>query len=76
MILQQDRALPPGLEGWRRALSGRPAGWPSAPGYGFCVLGHAAGVLEGTAQEHLDLGVQTAQVVGGPAGERIVHGRI
>ena len=35
-------------------------------------VGQPAGVLQGPAQHHLDLGVHAAQLVGGPAGERVV----
>lgn len=34
------------------------------------------GLRQGLAQEHLDLGVDAAQVVGGPAGQRIVQGGV
>ncbi len=38
--------------------------------------GEAAGVVERSAQEHLDLRVDAAQVVAGPAGEGVVHGGV
>src|SRR5690606_14407145 len=37
------------------------------------VAGEAAGVVERAAQQHLDLRVDAAQVVAGPAGEGVVH---
>jgi hypothetical protein len=35
-------------------------------------LRHPARVFEGPPQQHLDVGVQAAELVGGPAGEGIV----
>jgi hypothetical protein len=40
------------------------------------VLGHAAGVVECPAQEELDLGVEAAQLVAGPSGERVMNGGV
>jgi hypothetical protein len=37
------------------------------------MFGHAALIVERAAQDHLDLRVETAQFVGGPAGERVVN---
>jgi hypothetical protein len=33
---------------------------------------HPAGVIESASQEHLDLGVQAAEIISGPAGEGVV----
>jgi hypothetical protein len=40
------------------------------------VLWHPAGVIKGPAEEHLDLGIEASQLIGGPASERVVHGGI
>jgi hypothetical protein len=36
------------------------------------VLGHPAGVGERPAQEHLDVGVEAAELVAGPAHQRVM----
>jgi hypothetical protein len=41
-----------------------------------CLSGHPASVVEGVSQQHLDLGVEAAELVSGPPGQRIVNGRI
>jgi hypothetical protein len=51
-------------------------GWPAAPGNGLCLLGHPAGVIQGPAQEQLDLGIEAPQLVRGPPGQRVVHRRV
>ena len=43
---------------------------------GAGLVGHPTGVVEGAAQQHLDLGVEAAELVGGPAREGIVDRRI
>jgi hypothetical protein len=35
--------------------------------------GHPAGVIEGSAEDQLDLGVEAAQLVCSPIGQRVVH---
>jgi hypothetical protein len=40
------------------------------------VSGHPAGVVEGAPEQHLDVGVEAAELVGGPSGERIVDRRV
>jgi hypothetical protein len=45
---------------------------PAAPGHGPCLPGHPAGVVEGASQQHLDLGVEAAKLVGGPSGQGVV----
>jgi hypothetical protein len=40
------------------------------------LSGHAAGVIEGASQQHLDLGVEAAKLVSSPTGERIVDRRV
>jgi hypothetical protein len=37
---------------------------------------HAAGVVQSTAEEHLYLRVEAAQIIGGPPGERVMDGGI
>jgi hypothetical protein len=36
------------------------------------LSGHSAGVVEGASQQHLDLGVEAAKLVGGPSGQGIM----
>jgi hypothetical protein len=36
------------------------------------LSGHPAGVVEGVSQQHLDLGVEAAKLVIGPAGQGVV----
>jgi hypothetical protein len=40
------------------------------------VLGHPSGVAERPAQQHLDLRVEAAQLVVGPADQRVVNRRV
>jgi hypothetical protein len=40
------------------------------------MFGHPTGVVQCSAQDHLDLTVDAAQLVVGPAGERVVDGGI
>jgi hypothetical protein len=35
-------------------------------------VGHATGVIEGAAQQHLDVSVEAAELVGGPSSQRVV----
>jgi hypothetical protein len=51
-------------------------GWTAGFPYPADSPGEAAGVAEGFAQEVLDLGVGAAELVSGPARERVVHRRI
>jgi hypothetical protein len=37
------------------------------------LSGHPAGVVEGTPEQHLDVSVEAAEFVGGPARQCIVH---
>jgi hypothetical protein len=37
---------------------------------------HPACVIEGSPQQHLDVGVKAPELVGGPAGESVVDRRI
>jgi hypothetical protein len=37
------------------------------------LSGHPAGVVEGTPKQHLDVGVEAAEVVSGPARQGVVH---
>jgi hypothetical protein len=50
--------------------------WPARPAHLSGAVGHPARVAERAAQQELDLGVGTAQLVGGPTGQGVVHGRI
>jgi hypothetical protein len=47
-----------------------------APAHPARVAGQPPGLGERPAEHELDLGVRAAQLVGGPPGEGIVHGRI
>ena len=49
---------------------------PASPRQGGGLLGHPAGLGQGLAQQHLDLGVHAPELVVGPAGQRIVHRRV
>jgi hypothetical protein len=40
------------------------------------LSGHPAGFVEGPSQQHLDLGVEAAELVSGPPGESIVDRRV
>jgi hypothetical protein len=40
------------------------------------MLRHPAGVAERLAQKHLDLGVEAAELIRGPPGERIMDRRV
>jgi hypothetical protein len=40
------------------------------------VSGHPAGIVEGAPEQHLDVGVEAAELVGGPSGKGIVDRRI
>jgi hypothetical protein len=37
------------------------------------LAGHPAGVVEGPSKQHLDVGVEAAEVVSGPARQGIMH---
>jgi hypothetical protein len=37
------------------------------------LSGHPAGVVEGASQQHLDLGVEAAELVIGPPGQGVVN---
>jgi hypothetical protein len=53
-----------------------PGGRPAAAGHRCCLLRHPPDVVERPAQQHLDVGVEAAELVGRPAGERIMDGRV
>jgi hypothetical protein len=59
------------------AGSGR-CGLGRAPGASLRrdLAGQAARVGQGPAEQELDLGVRAAQLVAGPPGQRVVHGRV
>jgi hypothetical protein len=40
------------------------------------LSGHPAGVVEGAPKQHLDVGVEAAELVGGPSGQGIVDRRV
>jgi hypothetical protein len=37
------------------------------------LSGHPAGVVQGASQQHLDVGVEAAELVSGPPGQGVVH---
>jgi hypothetical protein len=49
---------------------------PAAPREWAGLLRHSAGVCEGAAKQELDLGVEAAELVCGPARERVAHSRV
>ena len=53
-----------------------PDRWPATPGYCLGLLGHPPRVVEGPAQQDLDLGIEAAELVGGPPGQRVVDGGV
>jgi hypothetical protein len=40
------------------------------------MLGHPAGIGEGSAQQQLDLRIEAAELIRRPPTQRVVHGRI
>jgi hypothetical protein len=52
------------------------AWWPPGLAHRRDPARQSPGVGERTAQEVLDLGVRAAQLVGGPAGQRVVDRRV
>ncbi len=46
---------------------------PAASGHGRGLLRHPARVIEGSPQQHLDVRVEAAELVGGPPGQRVMH---
>jgi hypothetical protein len=50
--------------------------WPATPGYRLCLLGHPTGIVQRPPKENLDLGVEAAEFVGGPPGERVMDRRV
>jgi hypothetical protein len=65
-------AIVPGIE----RPSGASGGWPAPSGQRLCLVGHPTGLIQGASQQHFDVGVEAAELVGGPAGQRVVHSRI
>jgi hypothetical protein len=49
---------------------------PASPGHRPRLVGHPAGVAEVLAEQHFDLRVQAAELVGGPAGKGVVDGGV
>jgi hypothetical protein len=58
----------------RAFLRSRPR--PAAPRQWAGLLRHAAGVCEGAAKQELDLGVEAAELICGPARKRVVYSRV
>ena len=54
----------------------RRVGRTAAPGYGRRLWRHPARVVEGPPQQHLDVGVEAAELVSGPPGQGIVDHRV
>ena len=79
MIHRSTGCAPPLAIGHLTGLlpgSGAAGGWPAAPGHWPGVSGHPAGVVERAAEQHLDVGVEAAELVGGPSGKGIVDRRV
>jgi hypothetical protein len=51
-------------------------GWSTAAGQRARAPGHPARVGECLAQQHLDVGVDAAELVVGPSRKRVVHLRV
>ena len=47
-------------------------GWPASLGHSPDSLRHPPSVVEGTAQQHIDLGIETAELVCRPSGQGIM----
>jgi hypothetical protein len=56
--------------GRRSAASG---GWPTPSWKRSGLVRHPTGVVQGSSQQHLDVGVEAAEFVGGPPGQSVVH---
>jgi hypothetical protein len=65
--------LATGSEGLSSVATG---GGSAPPGQGRRLLRHAPRVVEGASQQHLDMGVEAAELVGGPPGQGIVDPRV
>ena len=50
--------------------------WAAAPWQRRRVLGHPGGLGERAAQQHLHVGVDAAELVVGPADQRVMDGRV
>jgi len=48
--------------GWQSAIDG----WPAPFGQGSSLFRHSPGIVQGSAQQHLDLGVGAPELVGRP----------
>jgi len=51
-------------------------GRPTPLGQGSSLLWHSSGAVKGSAQQHLYLCVEAAELIGRPLGQGIVDGRI
>jgi hypothetical protein len=47
---------------------GSSGGWPTALGQKPSPLRHSSGVVESPAQQHLDMGIEAAELIGRPLG--------
>jgi len=54
----------------RRAVARQSAigGWTAPFGQGSSPLRHSPGIVEGSAQQHLDVGIDAAELIGRPPG--------
>ena len=50
--------------------------WPAPLGQGPSPLRHSPGVVESSAQQHLDVGIEAAELIGRPLGQGIVDAGI
>jgi hypothetical protein len=55
---------------------GSRGGWTTTLRDGPSLSWHSSGVVEGSAEQHLDVGVEAAELVGRPLGERIMDSGI
>ena len=62
--------------GVERRWRPRHPGWPAPLWHGPSSLRHPPSVVERTAQQHLDLGIETAELICRPAGQGIMDSGI
>jgi hypothetical protein len=43
---------------------------------GSSLFRHSPGFVEGSTQQHLDVGIEAAQIIGRPLGQGVMHGGI
>jgi len=56
----------------RRQRSRSGSGWAAAPGQRPSSLRHSPGIVEGSAQQHFEMGIEAAELIGRPLGKGVV----